>query len=139
MITIIGCGVEKRRGRHAARDLYTGNLFRAHLRLAEALQPREIFVVSAKYGLVGIDDQIDYYDLSLAQFGRGEIGDWRRGVASKVDEIAGAGELVVVLAGKLYASWIDGCHRRAVQPLAGMQVGERLSFISKTVGARCRS
>ena len=134
MIAVIGCGKAKRDGRHRARDLYTGNIFRAHLKLAEALRPRAIYVASAKYRLIGIDDEIESYDLTLAELGRGEMGDWRREIASRIDEIAGIRELVVVLAGAPYASWIDSCHRRAVQPLGGMMSGERLAFVARTVG-----
>ena len=138
MIAVIGCGKAKRDGRHRARDLYTGNIFRAHLKLAEALRPRAIYVASAKYRLIGIDDEIESYDLTLAELGRGEMGDWRREIASRIDEIAGIRELVVVLAGAPYASWIDSCHRRAVQPLGGMMSGERLAFVARTVGPAAR-
>jgi len=86
VIAVIGCGKAKRDGRHRARDLYTGNIFRAHLKLAEALRPRAIYVASAKYRLIGIDDEIESYDLTLAELGRGEMGDWRREIASRIDE-----------------------------------------------------
>jgi len=135
MIAILGCGKAKLDGLHRARDLYTGNLFRAHLRLAEALAPRLIYVTSAKYGLVGIDQEIDSYDLTLAELGRAELGVWRRDIAGRVDDLADHSELVLVLAGAAYASWVDGCHRRTVRPLAGMMVGERLSFVAHTVGS----
>ncbi len=134
MIAIIGCGAAKKDGHHAARDLYMGNLFKAHLRFAERLKPRELFVVSAKYGLVQIDEELESYELKLADLDRGELGSWRRRVALDVEALTEMGELVVILSGEFYASWSDACHRRLSQPFAGLMVGERLQFVSRLLG-----
>jgi hypothetical protein len=62
---IVGCGAAKLGHRAAARDLYTGSLFRAARRHAEAsgLPWR---ILSAKYGLIHPDQEIDPYDRKMA-------------------------------------------------------------------------
>ena len=49
----------------AARDLYTGSLFKKALECAESLHPDEIYILSAKYGVVELDQKLTYYDMYL--------------------------------------------------------------------------
>jgi len=69
MLAIIPCGARKREGRHAARDLYVGSYFRAALRWAETSGADRVLILSAKHGLVGLDEQVDCYDLTLGEDG----------------------------------------------------------------------
>ena len=48
-----------------ARDLYTGPLFKKALECAESLHPDEIYILSAKYGVVELDQKLTYYDMYL--------------------------------------------------------------------------
>ena len=70
-VAIIACSGKKREGRHAARDLYTGSLFRSNLLAAEQIAD-EVFILSAKHGLIEATDQVDAYDV---QFGDAESVD----------------------------------------------------------------
>jgi hypothetical protein len=69
MLAIIPCGARKREGRHAARDLYVGPYFRAALRWAETSGADRVLVLSAKHGLLGLDELVDAYDLTFGQTG----------------------------------------------------------------------
>lgn len=69
---IIPCGAEKRDGTHAARDLYTGQMFR--LALAAALEQLDgdtthVLVLSALHGLIRLTDQVAAYDVKMGQPG----------------------------------------------------------------------
>lgn len=69
MIVVISCGAKKQAGRHPAGNLYTGPYFRAAYRWARSVADENVYVLSAKYGLVHIGDAIDCYDLTLGQPG----------------------------------------------------------------------
>lgn len=100
MLVIITCGKVKRSGRHKAGDLYIGAYFRAAYKWATSVAPRgAIYVLSAKYGLVHIDDPIDSYDLTLGQPGSISPGEVRRQAIARSLEHQSD---VVVLAGQRY-------------------------------------
>ena len=62
-IAIIACSKSKKQGTHKARDLYTGTAFKKALRLCELAGDYDaILIVSAKHGIVGLDDELASYD-----------------------------------------------------------------------------
>ena len=67
-IMIISCGDAKLDGRHAARDLYQGQLFKSNIRAAEIEAEAgngEVWILSAKHGLIRATDVIDSYDVKM--------------------------------------------------------------------------
>lgn len=70
MIVVIPCGSKKRDGRHAARDLYVGPYFRAAYRYATSVvSESNVFILSARYGLVRCGDVLQSYELTLGDPG----------------------------------------------------------------------
>lgn len=138
MIAIVGCSKTKLSHRARADQLYTGALFRDHLRLAEALEPRDLFILSAKHGLVGREVELDPYDLSLAQLSKIERRRWTLKIAEAVEVLVEPRELVVVLAGGDYLRWtkVDGLACRIWTPLEGLMLGERRRVVRALTGGR---
>ena len=67
-IVIIGCGAQKRGEACAAGAMYTGPYFTVCLRYARTLAGDDnIFILSAKHGLLRLTDQIEPYEESLRQ------------------------------------------------------------------------
>ena len=63
---IIPCGGAKADTATAARDLYTGNHFSEALATALANVPAEqVFILSAKYGLLALDTVVAPYDVKM--------------------------------------------------------------------------
>ncbi len=126
MIVIVGCGKRKRGFRTEAACMYTGPLFIDHMLLARRMPAREILILSAEYGLIGLDTVIDDYDTTIKDLSRVELRSWEGRVATAVEaRVEDRRELVVVLAGATYTTWVARCDRRVTMPLAGMQLGER--------------
>lgn len=72
MIVIISCGAKKRTTPCAARDLYIGNYFRTALRYALALTAGDegkVFILSAKWGLLTLDQIVEPYELRMGRPG----------------------------------------------------------------------
>src|SRR5207237_7414359 len=63
-VVLIGCSKKKRAGRHPARALYQGALFKAALAHAQRIGAGT-FVVSARHGLVALDTELDAYEHRL--------------------------------------------------------------------------
>ncbi|MEU1534185.1 DUF6884 domain-containing protein [Streptomyces fagopyri] len=61
-LIVIPCGARKLDHRARVADMYIGSYHRACRRAAEALRPDRLVILSARYGLLGLDDEIDPYD-----------------------------------------------------------------------------
>lgn len=58
-IALIACASKKKPYRAKARELYDSDLFRLSLRFAEEMEPDEIYILSAKHGLLHPDQVIN--------------------------------------------------------------------------------
>lgn len=130
MIVLVGCGKIKRGGVCEAKYMYTGSLFRDHFELAKAMPARKVAIVSAMYGVVDLDEVIEPYDLTVGDMSIEERSAWERKIVAQVHALtADDRELVVLLAGEAYASWVPACARRVRCPLTGFTLGERRAVI----------
>ena len=67
-IILISCGARKTKTAQKARDLYIGTYFRKMLKYAEYLSKKsgaKIYILSAKYGLVELNEVIEPYESTL--------------------------------------------------------------------------
>lgn len=139
-IVLVGCASQKLDRPAPARDLYVSDLFRKASAYAEAIAgPDGWLILSAKYGLVFPSNVLEPYDRKLGTKNGPPIHDWARDVADQLlEEIERRGlhhadvELVV-LAGAQYATILrylgDVLAAGAVQPLEGLGVGQRKSWL----------
>jgi cytoplasmic iron level regulating protein YaaA (DUF328/UPF0246 family) len=79
-IVLISCVSKKLPRNSKARDLYISPLFKKNLQYALKLAPDQIFILSAKYGLVGLDDEIEPYEMTLNTMSVKEIKQWANSV-----------------------------------------------------------
>ena len=80
IVLISGSG-QQRTQKSSVRELYTGRSFRANLETALELVPeRKIFVLSAKFGLLRLDEQVPPHDDNLAGLSDAQLRRWANGV-----------------------------------------------------------
>jgi hypothetical protein len=139
VIGLISCSAQKLDRPARARELYCSPLFRKSLAYAEPFCER-VFVLSAQYHLVELDQVIEPYERRLGSRRR-EREMWGAITADALKPHARrARHDLLILAGADYANallgvvaywWRDSSWRRHVQlPLAGMQIGERLRWLN---------
>lgn len=132
-VALVGCGSAKRRGRHPARQLYTGGLFRGAS--AHAFETADaVFIVSAKYGLLEPDQVVEHYNVRLPR-ARDERRCWGTRVESALRlQHVGIPLRVAIYAGSAYADAIAEASWRnnwiIEQPLRGLGVGKRLQWLA---------
>ena len=118
-IGLVGCALLKLERPAPARDLYSPSaLFRWSL--AYALKHCDhAFVLSAKYGLVPLDREIEPYNQKLAP---GEAAAWAVNVLAALDrELPGRRLELVILAGDTYVAPIrERTSHLVVDPLRGI-------------------
>ena len=120
-IVLIGCSKSKLDHCAPARDFYQGPIFKKSLAAAEKLYPEaQIYVLSAKYGLVPIDQVICPYDETLNGKPANHIKNW---VAKVINQMKKLGidpqnDNFIIFAGKNYRKYLpldnaknmfDGC------------------------------
>lgn len=120
-LVVTPCGGRKVAHRAKARDLYTGPYFSACLNYALALTTFDrVRILSAKYGLVPLDLELDPYDLRMGQ--RGCVTPEQVRKQAREQGIADERN-VVVLGGKAYTAVAKVVWPHADTPLANVQGG----------------
>ena len=87
-IVLIACASKKLSRRATAEDLYVSDLFQKSLAYARQMRPAEIFILSAKHGLVRPDDRIDPYDVTLNAMSVAEVKAWSDNVFGQLQKHA---------------------------------------------------
>lgn len=133
-IVLIGCVKLKRGGRHPARDLYTSPLFRGRRYRAE-FTGKPWYILSAKYGLIEPDKEIECYDDELKKLSTAERRIWSEKVlVSLQKKYPQLSKLKVeIYAGAEYRNFglIDGLTKRKANvsvPLARLNQGQQLAW-----------
>lgn len=118
-IALIACGKSKRDTTSHAVDLYTGALFKKSLAYAKDMGFDKIFILSAKHGLLELDDVVEPYEYTLIGKPKRRRLQWAERVKSQLP----AGNYTY-LAGKLYREFLpDGeC------PVVGLPIGKQLQW-----------
>ena len=64
-VVFISCVSKKLSYKARAQDLYISPLFKLNLAYAKQLKPDKVFILSAKHGLLGLNDKVAPYDTTL--------------------------------------------------------------------------
>ena len=64
-IVLISCVSKKLSHKSKAQELYISPLFRKNIQYAKSLNPDKIFILSAKYGLIKLEEEIEPYNKTL--------------------------------------------------------------------------
>lgn len=124
-VVIVPCSVRKLGHRAPAGELYLGGHHSLARRAADALTAEggTVLILSARYGLVTLDEVIEPYDLRMGEPGSITAAELRAQAARL--QLDGA-EDVTVLAGAVYAAAVRAIWPHAVNPLAGTRgIGEQ--------------
>lgn len=121
-LIVVGCGARKRASAAPAADLYTGPYFSACMAAATAIAPREdIVILSARYGLLALDEQAEPYDQTLGQPGAISA----RQLAGQAERRGLAGRPVTALCSARYAALLRQVWADVSTPLAGLGIGRQ--------------
>jgi len=131
-ILLISCVSKKRTLKSKARDLYISPLFKKSLQYALKLNPDQIFILSAKYGLVSLDEEIEPYDLTLNTMQAAEIKVWAESVIRQLSNQTNLQEdQFVFLAGEKYRRYLVQHLAHVEIPFEGLTIGRQLQRLSE--------
>jgi hypothetical protein len=118
LIVIVSCGAAKTwKDKAPAGEMYVGSYHRACRKAADALTADggTVLILSAKYGLLGLDDEIENYDLRMGDAGSVNGSTLRQQVTMNGDNEA----RVIVLGSAPYVEMVREAWPDAEAPLSG--------------------
>ena len=129
---LIACVRNKLRHKAKARLLYTSALFKKNLSYAQRLEPDAIFILSAKYGLIDLDQEIEPYDLTLNEMTADQIKMWADRVLAQLSERADLRQdHFIFLAGQKYRKYLLPKLKSYEIPLEGLPIGKQLQVLTE--------
>lgn len=130
MTVFISCGKKKVPHKEVAEKLYTGIFFDSQLNYAKNLNPDYIFILSAKYGLVQLDDVLEPYELTLKNMGKSDRKQWADKVIIQLKGINfDFSQPVVFLAGEYYREFLTNYFVNYTAPLQGLPIGKQIQYM----------
>jgi hypothetical protein len=133
-IVLISCVSQKLSHRAQAKDLYISTLFKLNRKYAEKLNPDKIFVLSAKYGLLDMTQEIEPYEQTLNNMPVKEVGLWANRVVEQLQEIGSLNEIeFTFLAGEKYRKFIIPHLTNYKIPLQGLTIGRQLQKLKQLI------
>lgn len=134
MIVFIGCGKKKNTHTCEAKDMYLGSYFSTCLEYAKTLTNEEnIYILSAKYGVLKLNDIISPYDVTLNKATKKEYEVWKNKVLNQLKELNITSDIpVTFLCGKNYYKELLSYFKDINIPLKDfIGMGYQISFMKK--------
>lgn len=130
-IALISCASKKLERKAKAQELYNSHLFKLNLEYARRNTERA-FILSAKYGLLELDDEIEPYNLTLNNMKDSEIKQWAEKVLESLKNKANLQEdEFIFLAGEKYRRHLIDSLKNSSIPMKNLGIGKQLKFLKE--------
>jgi len=137
-ICLISCVKSKHDGPCKAGELYCGQLWTGHLKYVRSLgfKDDEIYILSAKHGLIKFDKVIEKYEKTLNNMKTSEKNIWAKKVLKEIiNEFDVQKTEFTILAGKNYYENLEPFLPNVILPkeLKGLPIGKRVQMLKRLV------
>jgi len=133
-VVLISCVSKKLHHKSKAQDLYISPLFKKNLQYAKSLNPDKIFILSAKYGLLRLDEEVEPYDKTLNKMHSNEIKEWANSVLNQLEKSTDIeNDEFIFLAGNNYRKFLLPHLKHYKIPMGGLSIGKQLQWLSKRI------
>jgi len=131
-IYLISCVKSKLPHSAKSRNLYTSKLFKLSLKYAQQQKPDDIYILSAKYGLLPLDMVVEPYELTLNNMSTPDRRRWAKRVVAQLKERTDiVNDLFVILAGEKYREFLLPWMKNYKIPFKGLTFGKLLSELKR--------
>ncbi len=138
-IVLISCASKKLNHKALAKELYISQLFKLNMKYAQSLNPDKIFILSAKYGLLKPEEEIDSYNETLNKKTDSEIKTWAEKVLLELKKEADLEkDEIIFLAGEKYRKYLIPKIKNYKTPLKGLGIGKQLKFLKENTDNKCQ-
>lgn len=131
MIVFISCVKTKLPYEEMAKNLYCSNYFKTCYKYAEFLKPDNIYILSAKYGLLEPNDLIEPYELTLNKMSIKERKQWAEKVIGQLkNKNVSFNQKAVFLCGNKYNQFLKNKFVEYETPLCNMGFGYQIQYMN---------
>ena len=136
-IALIGCTSRKQDYSCPAIEMYTkSNYFNLKLDYCNKINVDEIFILSAKYGLLEPDIIIEPYTIHLKETSREYKLKWSKYVLKDLKEKTDLkNDEFIILAGADYMKYLIGHIPNNYNPVKGLGIGQQMKFFKNFCGS----
>lgn len=132
MIVFLSCGKTKAPTTCKACEMYRGELFKKSFEYARSLQPRRIYILSAKYKVLELEDVISPYELTLNTMNKAQQKRWAYECYTQLKEKGqDFSEEAIFLCGENYRKYLMQVFLNAKAPLKGVGFGNQLKYYNE--------
>ncbi|MBP1096321.1 hypothetical protein JOE50_006851 [Bradyrhizobium japonicum] len=136
-ISLVSCSKTKSAHSAPAAALYESSLFRKSL-LAALDASKQVYILSAKHGVLDLGEIIEPYDVTLKAMPSSEKIDWAQRTGDQLRTILKSGDTVSLYCGEEYSAPLREIIRslgaRIVEPLYHLSLGVRLRRLAQLNG-----
>lgn len=131
-IVLISCVKEKLPYKSKAKDLNVSPYFKGNFKYAKSMNPDKIFILSAKYGLLDPEMEIEPYDVTLKNMSSKERREWADNVLARIKKEADLqNDEFVFLGGEKYRENLLPHISNYQIPMEGLRQGEQLHYLKE--------
>lgn len=138
-IILLGCGKEKSMKPCKAKNMYIGRYFKKNYEYAQYLSKKynaKIFILSAKYGLLDLETEINPYNITLNNQNEANKKRWAIKVINQLNKIIYINDNIIFLAGENYTKYLKKYYKNHQEPLKGLRMGEKMKRINNLLKER---
>ncbi len=133
-IILISCVSKKQNKPAKAKKLYISPLFKKNLEYAKSLNPNKIFILSAKYHLLELDELIEPYNTTLNNMKNIDIKNWAEKVLQQLEQKTDlTKDEFIFLAGERYRKFLIPKIKGYNVPMKSLGIGKQLSWLSNQI------
>ena len=133
-VILISCVSKKLPYPARVRELYISPLFKFNLAYAESQNPDAIYVLSAKHGLLELDQTIAPYNETLNTKRNADIKTWAERVGTQLALACDVEkDTFIFLAGERYRRHLAPQLSQVQIPMKGLGLGKQLQFLKRAV------
>ena len=134
VIVFLSCGKTKAKHTCKASELYQGDLFKKSLAYAKSLNPKKIYILSAKYCVLELTDIISPYELTLNNMTKHQQKVWAYKCYQQLKEKqVDFKQETIFLCGENYRKYLIQLFKNSIVPIKGMSFGNQLKFYNEKV------
>mgnify|MGYP001211452285 FL=1 len=127
-IAFISCVKEKRIGKYKAKDLYTSDFFRKSFGYCSSKYDK-VFTLSAKYGVLDLEEEIKNYEMTLNDFSKVQEVEWSVMVYNQLENKIDDSDNLYFYVGNNYREHLlPLLSNNCFVPLEGKGIGEQLQY-----------
>jgi cytoplasmic iron level regulating protein YaaA (DUF328/UPF0246 family) len=133
-IALIACVSKKLDYKSKAKELYISPLFQKNMAYSKKIGVDKVYILSAKYGLLNLDDKVEPYDLTLNKMKTKEKKEWSLRILKELKRLEDFDSTTFVfLAGENYRKYLIEEILYYEIPMRGLKIGEQLQFLKKAI------